>query len=609
MHPPHKAANLTDVTPGVSDGRCDHRAGSGAVTEFAVWAPQRERVRVLVDGTPHPMSAEAGGWWRASVDDASPGAAYAFLLDDDETPLPDPRSRWQPTGVHGASRLYDDSAFFWTDHDWTGRQLPGSVLYELHIGTFTPEGTFDAAIARLDHLAGLGVDIVEVLPVNAFDGPRGWGYDGVGWYAVTENYGGPDAFKRFVDACHARGLGVALDVVYNHLGPSGAYLDRFGPYFAGSNIWGPTLNLDGPHADHVRRYVIDNALMWLRDFHLDALRIDAVHALRDTRATHLLEQMTVEVETLSTHLGRPLSLIAESDLNDPRLVTAREAGGYGLHGQWTDDIHHSLHAVLTGEAQGYYADFATAGLTGLAHVFTRAFLHEGTWSSFRQRTHGAPVDTRRIPGHRFVTFLQNHDQVGNRATGDRITETLSPGLLACGAALLFTSPFTPMLFMGEEWGARTPWQFFSYFPDEALRTAVREGRRSEFAEHGWGDVEVPDPDAESTFLDSKLDWDEPNHEPHATLLQVYRELIALRKAWPELSDPWLDEVEVATDDAARTVVLHRGRLRVACNLGAEAVTLDLGGPIRRILLASEPVEGDVEALTVPPEAFAVVEVG
>jgi maltooligosyltrehalose trehalohydrolase len=593
----------------VSGDRGAHTAGSGAVTDFAVWAPQCERVRVLVDGTPHPMSADAGGWWRVSVDDASPGAAYAFLLDDDEAPLPDPRSRWQPTGVHGASRLYDDSAFFWTDHDWTGRQLPGSVLYELHIGTFTPEGTFDAAIARLDHLAGLGVDIVEVLPVNAFDGPRGWGYDGVGWYAVTENYGGPDAFKRFVDACHARGLGVALDVVYNHLGPSGAYLDRFGPYFAGSNIWGPTLNLDGPYADHVRRYVIDNALMWLRDFHLDALRIDAVHALRDTRATHVLEQMSVEVEALSTHLGRPLSLIAESDLNDPRLVTAREAGGYGLHGQWTDDIHHSLHAVLTGEAQGYYADFATAGLTGLAHVFTRAFLHEGTWSSFRQRTHGAPVDTRRIPGHRFVTFLQNHDQVGNRATGDRLAETLSPGLLACGAALLFASPFTPMLFMGEEWGARTPWQFFSYFPDEALRDAVREGRRSEFAEHGWGDVTVPDPNAESTFLDSKLDWDEPNQEPHATLLRVYRELIALRKAWPELSDPWLDEVEVATDEAARTVVLHRGRLRVACNLGAEAVTFDLGGPIHRILLASEPVEGDVEALTVPPEAFAVVDVG
>jgi maltooligosyltrehalose trehalohydrolase len=575
------------------------------VTDFAVWAPQHDRVRVLVDGTPHEMSPDTAGWWRAVTEDAGRGTAYAFLLDDDETPLPDPRSRWQPTGVHGASRLYDDD-FFWTDRAWTGRQLPGSVLYELHIGTFTPEGTFDAAIDRLDHLAGLGVDMVEVLPVNAVDGPRNWGYDGVGWYAVTENYGGPDAFKRFVDACHNRGLGVVLDVVHNHLGPSGAYLDRFGPYFAGSNIWGPSLNLDGPHSEQVRRFVLDNVLMWLRDFHVDALRLDAVHALRDTRATHLLEQMAVEVEALSAHLGRPLSLIAESDLNDPRLVTAREAGGYGLHAQWCDDIHHSLHSVLTGEAQGYYADFATAGLTGLAHVFTRAFLHEGTWSSFRRRTHGAPVDTRRVPGHRFLAYLQNHDQIGNRATGDRLSETLSPGMLACGAALVFCSPFTPMLFMGEEWGARTPWQFFSYFPDEALREAVRSGRTAEFAEHGWGEAEVPDPNAERTFLDSKLDWDEPAQEPHTTLLRVHRELIALRKAWPQLSDPWLDEVEVEVDDDTRTVVLHRGTLRVVCNLGAHAATLDMRAPVDRILLASEPAEGEEATLTLPPESFAVV---
>jgi maltooligosyltrehalose trehalohydrolase len=598
---------MVAVTPPASGEAPPQRAGSSVVTDFAVWAPQCDRVRVLVDGTPHDMSPGTAGWWRAFAEDAGPGTAYAFLLGDDETPLPDPRSRWQPTGVHGASRVYDDSAFFWTDQSWTGRQLPGSVLYELHIGTFTNEGTFDAATDRLDHLARLGVDMVEVLPVNAVDGPRNWGYDGVGWFAVTENYGGPDAFKRFVDACHARGIGVVLDVVYNHLGPSGASLDRFGPYFAGSNIWGPSLNLDGPHSDQVRRYVLDNVAMWFRDFHVDALRLDAVHALRDTRATHLLEQMAVEVEAMSTHLGRPLSLIAESDLNDPKLVTAREGGGYGLHAQWCDDIHHSLHTVLTGEAQGYYADFATAGLTGLAHVFTRAFLHEGTWSSFRQRPHGAPVDTRRIPGHRFLAYLQNHDQIGNRATGDRISETVSPGLLACGAALVLTSPFTPMLFMGEEWGARTPWQFFSYFPDAALRDAVREGRRSEFAEHGWGEAVVPDPNAESTFLDSKLDWEEPTQEPHATLLRVYGELIALRKAWPQLSDPWLDEVDMEVDEAARTVVLYRGTLRVVCNLGPEAVTLDLQAPLHRILLASEPVEGDGNTLTLPPESFAVAQ--
>jgi maltooligosyltrehalose trehalohydrolase len=576
------------------------------VTDFSVWAPLRDRVRVLVDGSPHPMTRGSGGWWRADVDGAGPGTAYAFLLDDDETPLPDPRSRWQPGGVHGASRVYDGQLFAWTDQAWTGRQLPGSVLYELHIGTFTPGGTFDAAIERLDHLVALGVDLVEVLPVNAFDGPRNWGYDGVGWYAVTENYGGPDAFKRFVDACHGRGLGVVLDVVHNHLGPSGAYLDRFGPYFAGSNIWGPTLNLDGAHSEPVRRYVIDNALMWLRDFHVDGLRLDAVHALHDERATHLLEQLAVEVEGLSTHVGRPLSLIAESDLNDPVMVSSREAGGYGLHAQWCDDIHHSLHTALTGEAQGYYADFAAAGLTGVAHVMCRAFLHEGTWSSFRQRNHGAPVDTRRIPGHRFLAYLQNHDQIGNRATGDRLTETLSPGLLACGAALVLCSPFTPMLFMGEEWGARTPWQFFSHFPDPNLREAVRKGRTAEFAEHGWGDVEVPDPNAEQTFLDSKLDWDEPAREPHATLLTAHRELIALRKAHRELSDPWLEDVEVDVGEDSRTLVLHRGSLRLAVNLGPHAVVLKMDRRVARVLLASEPVEAQDDALTLGPESFAIV---
>ncbi len=366
------------------------------VAEFEVWAPQPDRVRVLVDGTVHAMTRDYAGWWRTEVKDARSGTAYAFLLDDDPTPLPDPRSRRQPSGVHTASRVYDMDGFIWTDRAWTGRQLAGSVVYELHIGTFTPGGTFGSAIERLDHLAALGVDLVEVLPVNAVDGPRNWGYDGVGWYAVTENYGGPDSFKRFVDACHSRGMGVLLDVVYNHLGPSGAYLDRFGPYFAGSSIWGPSINLDGPQSEPVRRFVIDNALMWLRDFHVDGLRLDAVHAMHDDRATHLLEQLAVDVESLSVHLGRPLSLIAESDRNDPHTITPREAGGYGLQAQWCDDIHHGLHAALTGESQGYYADFAAAGLTGLAQVFCRAFLHEGGWSSFRQRNHGAP---HRHPSH------------------------------------------------------------------------------------------------------------------------------------------------------------------------------------------------------------------
>lgn len=572
--------------------------------DFTVWAPQRQRVRVVLDGAEHEMTRSSGGWWWASVDAARSGSDYAFLLDEEDTPLPDPRSRWQPGGVHAASRVYDHSTFEWTDQRWTGRALAGSVLYELHIGTFTPAGTFDSAIERIGHLTELGVDLVEVMPVNAVDGPRNWGYDGVGWYAVTENYGGPDAFKRFVDACHARGLGVVLDVVHNHLGPSGAYLDRFGPYFAGSNLWGPALNLDGPQSDEVRRYVIDNALAWLRDYHLDGLRLDAVHALRDTRATHLLEELATEVHTLAAHLRRPLSLIAESDLNDPRLVTPRAAGGYGLSAQWDDDIHHCLHATLTGERQGYYADFGA--LPELARTLRGAFFHDGRWSGFRQRSHGRPVDTAHLPGWKFLAYLQNHDQVGNRATGDRISATLSPGLLACGAALVLCSPYTPMIFMGEEWGAATPFQFFSFMPDAELREAIRRGRYAEFAEHGWEETDVPDPNDERTFRRSQLDWSEPGTEPHATLLHTYRELIALRKRRPELSDTRLDALAVDADEEARTLVLHRGALRVVVNLSARPATVALDGQPTQVLLASGETTTAQRSLRLDRESFAVV---
>ncbi len=570
-----------------------------------MWAPQRSRVRIDVEGSVHELIKDEGGWWRLDVPAAGPGSDYAYLLDDDPTPLPDPRSRHQPSGVHGPSRVYRPEAFAWSDHSWTGRALPGSVIYELHIGTYTEAGTFDSAIDRLDHLVELGVDLVEVLPVNAVDGPRNWGYDGVLWYAATENYGGPEAFQRFVDACHNRGLGVILDVVYNHLGPSGAYLDRFGPYFAGRNIWGPSLNLDGPDSDEVRRYVVDNALMWLRDFHIDGLRLDAVHALVDTRAIHVLEELATEVAALEAHVRRPLTLIAESDLNNPRLVTAREGGGYGLTAQWDDDVHHQLHAALTGERQGYYADFGT--LPGLAATLRGAFFHADTTSEFRHRRHGRPVDTARIPAHRFVTYLQDHDQIGNRATGDRISATLSPGLLACGAALVLCSPYTPMLFMGEEWGASTPWQFFSHFPDAELRDKVRIGRTEEFAEHGWDAASlVPDPNADSTFTDSKLDWSEPASEPHATLLRTYRALIALRRARPELTDPWLDRLQVTVDEDARTVVLHRGALRVVVNLGDTEAGVALDRPVDEVLLTSAGAEPKDATLSVPAEAFAVV---
>ncbi|MGC5020017.1 malto-oligosyltrehalose trehalohydrolase [Micromonospora sp. DT47] len=575
------------------------------MTEFTVWAPDVARVRLRLPGAAdHEMRSAPDGWWRVEVPGAGPGTDYAFLLDDDDRALPDPRSAWQPAGVHGPSRLYDHDAFDWTDQGWTGRQLPGSVLYELHIGTFTPEGTFDAAIGRLDHLVDLGVDMIELLPVNAFNGEHNWGYDGVCWYAPHQPYGGPDGLKRLVDAAHAKGLGVILDVVYNHFGPSGAYAPMFAPYLTEqSNTWGRTVNLDGPHSDGVRRYITDSVLMWLRDYHVDGLRLDAVHAMPDSRATHLLEEVAVEVESLSTHLGRPLSMIAESDLNDPKLITPREAGGHGLHAQWNDDAHHALHTLLTGERQGYYGDFGS--LECLTDVLTGAFFHAGTWSSFRNRSHGRPVDRQRTPGHRFVAYLQNHDQIGNRATGDRISASLSPALLRVGAVLLMTAPFTPMLFMGEEWAASTPWQFFTSHPEPELATAVVTGRRREFAAHGWPAGDVPDPQDPQTFLRSRLDWAELDKPEHREMYDFHRRLIALRRSRPDLSDPRLDRVEVRHGD--QFLLMRRGECLVVANLAGKPQRITLPGVVRNVLLATNTgVTVMRDRAELPAETAAIV---
>jgi maltooligosyltrehalose trehalohydrolase len=571
---------------------------------FGVWAPEKT-VKLWIGGTDREMERGDDGWWRLDVPEAGPGTDYAYLLPDHDSPLPDPRSAWQPEGVHGPSRVYDHSAFGWSDGAWTGRQLPGAVLYEMHVGTFTSEGTFDAAIERLDHLVDLGVDQVELLPVNSFNGEYNWGYDGVCWFAPHEAYGGPDGLKRFVDAAHGRGLGVVLDVVYNHFGPSGAYAPMFAPYLSesGSNPWGAAINLDGPLADEVRRYIIDSALAWLRDYHVDGLRLDAVHALVDHNAINLLEQLATEVESLSTHLGRPLSLIAESDLNDPKLITGREAGGYGLQAQWDDDVHHALHALLTGERQGYYADFGS--LECLETVLEGAFFHAGTWSSFRRRVHGRPVDRHTMPGHRFVAYLQDHDQIGNRALGDRLSAMISPGLLKVGATLLFTAPFTPMLFMGEEWAAGTPWQFFTSHPEPELAAAVRTGRRREFGSHGWAEADVPDPQDPATFERSKLDWSELGKPGHAEILQMYKRLIALRRSRAELSDPRLDQVEVWHGD--QYLVMRRGHCAVAANLAPIPQTVSLRAAPSKVLLATEPgVVLQRDRVDLPAESAVVV---
>jgi maltooligosyltrehalose trehalohydrolase len=558
------------------------------VAAIGVWAPGARRVRAVLAGDSTELSADAGGWWSGA--EAPPGTDYAFIVDDGDAALPDPASRWQPHGVHGASRVYDQAAYRWGDGAWRGREWPGAVVYELHVGTFTPGATFDAAAERLDHLVSLGSTHVELLPVNAVNGVWNWGYDGVAWYAVHEPYGGPDGLKRFVDACHARGLAVVLDVVYNHLGASGNYLPRFGPYLkSGRNTWGDLVNLEEPR---VRRFVIDNALMWLREFHVDALRLDAVHALQDSSPTHLLAELSAEVDVLSGELGRPLALIAESDLNDPVMITPRGAGGYGLTAQWDDDVHHALHALLTGERQGYYVDFGS--LQTLAKVFTSAFFHDGTYSTFRGRPHGKPIDRSRTPGYRFVVCLQNHDQVGNRAVGDRLPELTSPGLLRVGAVLLLTSPFTPMIWMGEEWAASTRWPFFTSHPEPELAEGTGRGRLEEFATHGWDVEQMIDPQDPAAYRTAILDWSELVDAPHAEMLDLYRRLIALRAAEPDLADPDLTRVAVEYDEDARWVVVARGGLRVLVNLGPQAQRVP--SPASEIVLATgaaDVVDGGV----------------
>jgi maltooligosyltrehalose trehalohydrolase len=543
--------------------------------EFAVWAPRPDTVQLDVEGTLHPMERADDGWWRAVVD-AAPDARYGFVVDDDPKVLPDPRSPRQPDGVHERSQLWQPAADAWSDSGWAGRSIDGAVIYELHIGTFTTEGTFDAAIGRLDHLVDLGVDFVEIMPVNAFGGTHGWGYDGVLWYAVHEPYGGPDGLIRLVDACHARGLGVLIDAVFNHLGPSGNYLPVFGPYLSsGSNPWGESINIADAGADEVRRYILDCALRWMRDFHADGLRLDAVHALVDTTAIHILEEMSAETAALADESGRPLSLVAESDMNDPRTITPRDQGGLGMTAQWDDDIHHAIHTAVSGERQGYYGDFGS--LQTLAQTLRHGFFHAGTYSSFRGRRHGRPLDTSTIPATRLVAYTLTHDQVGNRAIGDRPSQNLTPGQLAIKAALVLGSPYTTMLFMGEEWAASSPFQFFSSHPEPELARATAEGRKREFAAHGWDADDIPDPQDPATFERSKLRWDERDDGDHGRVLAFYRDLIALRRSEADLADPWLDDLRIEFDEDARWIVMHRGAFAIACNLGEADVDVPVTG--------------------------------
>lgn len=530
-----------------------------------VWAPAAQTVELYLPGQDRlvGMIPVPGGWWTAPFD-LEPGTDYAFRVDGSPN-RPDPRSALQPDGVHGPSRTVDPDTWRWTDQNWAGKDLRGSVIYELHVGTFTPEGTLDAAVSRLGHLVDLGVDIVELMPLAAFPGKAGWGYDGVGLWAVHEAYGGPDALARFVDAAHNAGIGVCLDVVYNHLGPSGNYLSDFGPYFtpAHHTPWGEAVNYDHDGSQQVRAFVIDSALRWMRDFHIDALRLDAIHEIKDDAAAaatpqrHVLAELSDAVAALSIELGRPLSLVAEADLNDVGVITPTseeppaKVPSLGMTAQWADDVHHALHVRLTGEDQGYYGDFAEVG--AWAKAYGRAFLHNGTWSTFRERNWGAPVPEDTDP-RRFVVFGSDHDQVGNRAVGDRPSVILDDAVLAATAALVLLSPYTPMLFMGEEWGTRTPFQFFTDHEEDDLARSVSEGRVREFAGFGWDADEIPDPQAAATVEASRLRWSELDEAEHARVLAWYQALTTLRRnldwsqrtAWPQVDE--IDDVLMVTYD-------------------------------------------------------------
>lgn len=577
--------------------------------DYRVWAPKPGTVELLVDGVRLPMCRDDWSWWSPIElpEEYRHGEHDYGFLTDGAGPYPDPTSRRQPDGVHGLSRTYDPDTFVWTDQDWTGRQLAGGVIYELHVGTFTPAGTLDSAIDQLDHLVRLGIDFVELMPVNAFSGPHGWGYDGVDWYAVHEPYGGPAAYQRFVNACHNRGLAVIQDVVYNHFGASGNYLPRFGPYLnpAIQTPWGDAVNLDGEGSDQMRSHIIANALMWLRAYHCDGLRLDAVHALIDSRALTILEELSIEVDALSAHLGQPCTLIAESDLNNPRVITPREAGGFGLTAQWSDDFHHALLANLTGLEDGYYSDFTS--LAALGKVVESGFFHDGSLSSFRGRRHGRRLDTPNTPTWRLVVCSDNHDQIGNRARGEQLSSFVSQRQLGLAAMLTLLNGCTPMLFMGQEWGSTTPFTFFTSYPEPELAEAVRIGRWEEFAKAGWDPEEpIPDPQDEQTFLGAKLDWAQPELQPHCDLFGFHQALIELRRTWPDLTDPRFDASSARFESTEHWFVIERGqRMSVAINFEEIPCEIPFEAP-HEILLSLGYAELDDQMLYLGGHSGAVL---
>lgn len=565
---------------------------------FRVWAPFAKSVGVHVvdQGTRiEPLTPQTFGYFEGTIPNVQVGSRYRYVLDDKEA-WPDPASRFQPDGVHGPSAVIDPEAFHWTDGGWRGLPLSDLIVYELHTGTFSREGTFEGVIPYLDYLKqDVGITAVELLPVAQFPGRRNWGYDGTYLYAPQSSYGGPDGLKRLVDACHRKGLAVIMDVVYNHIGPEGNYLGKYGPYFTERyrTPWGSAVNYDDRHSDEVRHYVISNALYWVTEYHIDGLRLDAIHGIFDFSASHVLKDLATAVHREAKKLGRRILVIAESDLNDVRVIAPVSQGGYGLDAQWNDDFHHALRVVLTSERLGYYQDFS--GLRDVASAIERGFVYDGRHSAYRGRVHGNSSVGR--PANQFVVFAQNHDQIGNRAFGDRLTTQLPFEALKATAAVVVLSPNIPLLYMGEEYAETAPFQYFIEHGDPELIEAVRQGRRREFAHFGW-QVDIPDPQDPATFERCRLALDKRNDQQQA-MLRWTKRLIELRKTLPafragDRADP---EHQVWCWDEERVLVLKRGHRSdpaalVILGFNPNPVTVDLSEPVGTWQLLLDSSSGD-----------------
>ena len=554
---------------------------NGGQTEFRVWAPNVKSLAVRILGEQPrtiPMTREStfgfGSEFVATVPGVGEGTDYFYVLDG-ERERPDPVSRWQPRGVHGPSRIVDPGSFAWSDQAWHGVALKDFIIYELHTGTFTAEGTFESVIPRLPYLRDLGITAIEIMPVAEFPGNRNWGYDGASLYPPQNSYGGPTGLKRLVDACHQHGLAVVMDVVYNHLGPEGNYLPEFAPCFTDAHHtpWGKAINFDGPESDGIRRWVIDNALYWLTEYHVDAVRLDAIHGIYDFGARHILDELSEAFHNQAERLKRQAWIIAESDLEDVRIINPRAVGGYALDAQWHDDFHHALYALITGERQGFLVDFGA--LADLAKSIREGFVFDWKYSSYRQRRYGSSSKNR--PGEQFVGFIQNHDQVANTSRGKRLSALVSLEQQKLAAVLTLCSPFLPLLFMGEEYGETAPFLFFTSFEDPHLVNAVREGRKRELGAH-YSEGDFADPQAESTFDRCKLDWSKPKRPPHAGILRLHRDLISLRKQHPSLGNCRKDLTEIQSDEESKVLVMRRtdpsgSAALIVCNFSVGAQTI------------------------------------